>query len=1041
MLLDPKANSLPNRREFLKSASVAATGALLLPHLDAFAATTAIGPSGVAESAAMPAAPEVMAAGRSVQPFALAQVKLGESLFTQKRDRMLAYARGYGGETDVFAGPDRVLSIFRANAGLDTKAAQAVGDWESSTGYLRGHYAGHFMSMLAQSYAGTGDVIYKQKVDYIVRGLAECQDKLAASAKLPTARVTGKFGNAIKLSGSPIGLAEHVAIPAGVVSALHDFTIALWINPSQYDRTKLSDSRANADQATLNNGTAVFDFGTPNAQFAEPAQTRMYLTVRASNDKPFPRFAITTTGAAGEQHLDATQPLAVDRWTHVAITRTGTLATLYVDGLAVATNTNMSLSPADLGATANNWLGRCQFPQRNISYLNAQLDAFQIFDRGISASEVQSLMSSANGTTSGGNVLNYQFDESDGMKVVDSSGNNRHGEIIAPTDGRRHPGFVSAYPETQFMRLEEFATYGGNQGIWAPYYTLHKIISGLLDAHTLTGNTQALEVASKIGDWAHGRLSKLRPEQFDRMWNMYIAGEYGGANDAFASLYALRKDKPEYLTVARFFDNRNVKDPTVAGTDILDGRHANQHIPQFIGYLRVFEQNDIPEYKTAAANFWDMVVPHRTYAHGGLGVGEILRKRDVVAGSLYSEPRNHDHAETCCMYNMLKLSRNLFFHDQDAKYMNYYEQGLFNQILGSRRDTDSITSPQVTYFLPVRPGERRDYGNVGTCCGGTGMENHTKYQDSIYFRSADKSKLYVNLYIASVLNWRENGFTIEQATRFPYEGASTLTVRGNGRLAVSMRVPTWVRRGYTVKVNGVTQKIVATPGKYVTVDRQWKSGDKIDIAMPMTFRTEAAIDDASVQSIYYGPTLLTVQAAPLVQATAQGQAGGSAAAASTAAVAPNQTPAAQAAAAAASLEAGLIKLSLYQHFKLNGDFASAMTPVADKPLHFTFNGQTLAPLFVSDPQTGTTQPFHMYVRRHEPTIAFGSIDSAVANAKRDDGATFLDALWRNAPFANHKGFMTTVERTANEWRAAGKLTATEQASVVQAAKRAKKELV
>ena len=174
---------------------------------------------------------------------------------------------------------------------------------------------------------------------------------------------------------------------------------------------------------------------------------------------------------------------------------------------------------------------------------------------------------------------------------MDSSGKGRHGTVIAPTDGRRHPGFLSAYPETQFMRLEEFATYGGNQGIWAPYYTLHKILAGLLDAHTLTGNAQALDVASKIGDWAHSRLSKLRPEQFDRMWNMYIAGEYGGANDAFASLHAITR-KPEYLTVARYFDNRNVKDPTVANNDILDGRHANQHIPQFIGYLRIFEQND-----------------------------------------------------------------------------------------------------------------------------------------------------------------------------------------------------------------------------------------------------------------------------------------------------------------------------------------------------------------------------------------------------------------------------------------------------------------
>jgi DUF1680 family protein len=989
---EPKnqSSSHPDRRDFLKTAGGAAAGALLLPRLELVAATP-----GMAESA------EAALAGWTVRPFALTQVKLTESLFTQKRDRILHYARGYGSESDVFAGPDRVLSIFRANAGLDTKGADPVGSWENGTGYLRGHYAGHFMSMLAQAYAGTGDAIFKQKLDYIVRSLAECQDALAAAARKPTPRDSGKFGRAVRLSGSPIGLAEHVSIPAGALNGLRDFTIALWINPQQYDRARLSDSRPSVDPATLYNGTAIFDFGSPNPQFAEPALKRMYLTIRAGNDKPVPRFAITTSGAAGEQHLDAMQPLAVDKWTHIAITRAGSAATLYIDGAPVATNTDMSIAPADLGETTGNWLGRCQFPQRNVSYLNAQLDEFQIFNRALTQDEVSSLLTSAGGSAGGGNVLWYRFDETDGMKVVDSSGKGRHGTVIAPTDGRRHPGFLSAYPETQFMRLEEFATYGGNQGIWAPYYTLHKILAGLLAAHALTGNTQALDVATKIGDWAYGRLSKLRPEQFDRMWNMYIAGEYGGANDAFASLYAVRR-KPEYLTVARYFDNRNVKDPTVAGTDILDGRHANQHIPQFIGYLRVFEQNDQAEYYTAAKNFWDMVVPHRVYAHGGVGVGEIFRKRDAIAGSLYSEPNNHNHAETCPLYNMLKLSRNLFFHEPDPKYMNYYEQGLYNQILGSRRDEDSVTSPEVTYFVPVRPGERRQYGNVGTCCGGTGMENHTKYQDSIYFQSADAKSLYVNLYIPSLLDWKEKGFTIEQVTTYPFEGASTLTVRGNGRLAVMLRVPSWVRRGYTVAVNGAAQQIKATPGTYVTIERQWKSGDTIEIAMPLSFRAERTLDDPSVQSIFYGPTLLAVQAAPVGD----------------------------------TLETGLIPVSLYKHFKLSGDFAAGMTPVAGKPLHFSFNGQALAPFFVADPNPGPTSQYHVYVRRQEPSVVFGSVDSGVANTKRDDGVTFLDAVWASAPFADHGQFVAAVERVAAEWRNAGGLSATDASAIVQAARRA-----
>ncbi len=311
----------------------------------------------------------------------------------------------------------------------------------------------------------------------------------------------------------------------------------------------------------------------------------------------------------------------------------------------------MTLAPADLGNTTGNWIGGCQFPQRSVAYLNAAVDEFQIYSRALSVEELASL---ASGTTAGGNVAWYRFDETDGPVVEDASGHSRHGRIIAPTDGRRHPGFLSAYPETQFIRLEEFATYGGNQGIWAPYYTLHKILAGLLDASSLAGNRQALEIAGGIGDWVHERLSRLPQPQLDRMWNTYIAGEYGGMNESLAHLYALRPARAEYLSTAQRFTNSAVYAPVVENKDILDGRHANQHIPQFVGYLRVFEQNNETDYYSAAKNFWDMVVPYRIYSHGGVGVGEILRARGIIAGSLYQFPKDGNHAETCPLYNMLK---------------------------------------------------------------------------------------------------------------------------------------------------------------------------------------------------------------------------------------------------------------------------------------------------------------------------------------------------------------------------------------------------
>jgi DUF1680 family protein len=951
--------------------------------------------------------PAAQAAWR-VRPFALSEVALGSGIFQQKRDRMLNYARHYGSDTDILAGPDRMLANFRANAGLDTKGARPPGSWENATGYLRGHYAGHFMSLLAQAYAGTRDDVFKQKLDYMVAALGECQDALAAAARQPTPRAAGKFGQALRLTGSPIGHAEHVSLPEGVVAGLDDFTIATWINLSVYERQALSSPKD--DPARLNNGVALFDFGAPNPELAEAPRARMFLTVRVSNDQPVPRFAITTTGEDGEQRIDGKEPLAVDQWTHVAVTRRGNAGTLYVNGAAVGTNDAMTLRPADLGATTGNWIGRCQFPQRNVSYLNAAIDEFQIFDRALTAEEIQSLTASAGGSVGGGNVAWYRFDETSGATASDASGRNRHARIIAPTDGRRHAGFLSAYPETQFIRLEEFASYGGNQGIWAPYYTLHKILAGLIDAHRLAGNTQALDIAAKIGDWVHTRLAPLPQAQLDRMWNTYIAGEYGGINDTLAQLAALRPGGTDYVATAERFVNTAVYRPVAANEDILDGRHANQHIPQFIGYLRMYEQNDAAEYHTAAKNFWDMIVPHRIYSHGGVGVGEILRTRGVIAGSLYQNPRDNNHAETCPLYNMLKLSRNLFFHDPDPKYMNYYEQGLFNQILGSRRDADSTANPLVTYFVPVRPGQRRSYGNTGTCCGGTGMENHTKYQDSIYFRAADGSALYVNLYIPSTLDWAEKKLTITQTTKYPFEGSSSLVVNGSGRLDIKLRVPTWIRRGYTVRVNGDVQKLEARPGAYVTLSRTWRTGDTIDIAMPLSFRTERALDDPAVQSIFYGPTLLAVQHEAVGK----------------------------------DRETGLIPVSFYRHLKLDGDLAPAMTPGA-APLHFTTGGHTLAPFFVADPAAVSekmppTQPYHVYLRRDEPQIVFGSIDAGVPNSARDDRLTFLDVVWNEAPFADHKQFMAAVTRAAAEWEKAGRFTAAERTAVVGAAGKAERDL-
>lgn len=492
----------PTRRRLLRLAAGTAATAPLLHATPAAARTastaTATATAGTAPLAGTPAhVPSAAAraaapATWAVHPFPLDQVTLGDGVFRRKRDLMLDHARTYPA--------DRILAVFRANAGLDTLGARPPGGWETADGNLRGHYGGHFLTLVSQAYADTREAALKAKLDRLVAALGACQQALA----------------------------EH---------------------------------------------------GSPRPS---------------------------------------------------------------------------------------------------------------------------------------------------------------------------HPGYLAAYPETQFILLESYTTY---PTIWAPYYTCHKIMCGLLDAYTLAGNAQALAIASRMGDWVHSRLGRLPKAQLERMWSIYIAGEYGGMNEVMADLHALT-GRAEHLAAARCFDNTALLDACAGDRDILEGRHANQHIPQFTGYVRLFDHTGDERYAAAARNFWHMVAGSRTYSLGGTGQGEMFRARNAIAATL-----GDNNAETCATYNMLKLSRQLFFHEPDPAYMDHYERGLTNHILASRRDAPGTDSPEVTYFVGMGPGVVREYGNTGTCCGGTGMENHTKYQDSVYFRSADGNAVYVSLYLASTLRLPERGWS------------------------------------------------------------------------------------------------------------------------------------------------------------------------------------------------------------------------------------------------------------------------------------------
>lgn len=431
-------------------------------------------------------------------------------------------------------------------------------------------------------------------------------------------------------------------------------------------------------------------------------------------------------------------------------------------------------------------------------------------------------------------------------------------------------GFISAYPPDQFIMLEKGATYGGSAAqIWAPYYTLHKILAGLMDVYEISGNEKALEIVKGMGDWVHTRLSKVPAETLISMWNRYIAGEFGGMNEAMARLYRITGDS-RYLETARFFDNIRVfygdadhSHGLARNVDMFRGLHANQHIPQIIGAIELYRDSQSPEYYHIADNFWHMVTNDYMYSIGGVAGARNPNNAECFTAQPATLYENGFAAggqnETCATYNMLKLTGSLFLFDQNAEFMDYYERGLYNHILASVAED----TPANTYHVPLRPGSVKQFGNPDmkgfSCCNGTALESSTKLQNSIYFRSADNRALYVNLYVPSTLKWTERNITITQSTDYPKEDRTWLTVGGKGKFDLKVRVPRWATNGFFVKINGKKQKINALPGSYLTISRKWKNGDKVELRMPFGFYLEPVMDQQNIASLFYGPVLLAAQ--------------------------------------------------------------------------------------------------------------------------------------------------------------------------------------
>ncbi|NID13455.1 glycoside hydrolase family 127 protein [Fibrivirga algicola] len=403
-------------------------------------------------------------------------------------------------------------------------------------------------------------------------------------------------------------------------------------------------------------------------------------------------------------------------------------------------------------------------------------------------------------------------------------------------------GYLSAYPQ-QYIDRNIAGT-----AVWAPWYTLHKLFAGLTDQFTYAGNQQALDIVTKMASWASAKLSPLTPEQRQKM----LRNEFGGMNDAFFNLYAVTGN-PEHLKLAQFFYHKAALEPLENGQDNLDKAHANTFIPKLVGEARDYELTGNEKAKTAALFFWKTVVQHHTYAHGGNSDKEHFFEPDQLSKHLTGNT-----SETCNTYNMLKLTRHLFTWSADATVADYYEQALYNHILG-QQDPES---GMVCYFTPMKAGAYRLYSTPDQsfwCCVGSGFESQSKYGEAIYYH--DDKGVYINLFIPSEVSWKQKGVTLVQETNYPEEATTRLTVQTKTpvQMPLYLRYPAWATAGVTLKVNGKAVAVKQSPGSYITVERSWKEGDRIELTYPMALRLVPTNDDPTVAAIAYGPIVLAGQ--------------------------------------------------------------------------------------------------------------------------------------------------------------------------------------
>ncbi len=427
-------------------------------------------------------------------------------------------------------------------------------------------------------------------------------------------------------------------------------------------------------------------------------------------------------------------------------------------------------------------------------------------------------------------------------------------ELAKCQDALNQGGYLAAFPSGAFDRLEGKPGDGG--GVVVPYYTIHKIMAGLLDAHHYLGNTQALDVAVKMAGYFENRLASLKPEEIEKIFrtdgSRNPQNEFGAMSDVLAELYSVTGDR-KHLAAAQVFNRPWFIGPLAAGEDRLAGLHANTHVAQAIGIAHcAILSGDTNELK-ASENFWKLVTQRHSFVIGGNSFKEWFDQPGVETGASIDDHKElpPTTAESCNTHNMLKLTARLFEREPRTEYADYFERALYNHLLA----TIAPDSGAVTYFTPLR-GNFRTYLNDTFCCVGSGIENTPRYNEGIYFGQGNS--LWINLYIPSELNWPDAGLTLRQEGDVTRGTPARFTVvKSTGKSAtLNFRVPHWISGPAVLTLNGKVKQRADKPSTYVSLKRKWKAGDVVTLTLPAALRLERAKDSSSLVSVFYGPVLL-----------------------------------------------------------------------------------------------------------------------------------------------------------------------------------------